>query len=610
MQKRRKLQRPKMPVAVTLQRRFFVRLDAPPPPADGTAEEEDGPKWGMITRAGTYAGYGGGERPFEFTAETFTQIVNNFRANPSYSKPDGESYGAEPVIAWDFHHASEAPANTGNIGQVGAPAQGWILDVEVRNDEQGIPTLWALTDWLEPARSYIKEGRYRWASVVVVFDAVDGVSGANVGAVLLSVALTNQPFVEGLEPLAADKNAAAGGGDAGKNVRRLQYFYFDAAQSPEQALCSLRQLFGLASTSGVRDVLGEVMKLQEWDATGEIPLGVEVDDLVAGMRRILNLRALALPAEVFAECSKLLGALLASEPDGDEPPASQPATPAPMPVATSRNQGETMSLLIKLGKKLGVQATDEAIEAAVLELVDGMAKIAVALGKPEKAALSVVLEAGADAASVRAKLGALLKALGIDNADESVDKVANLMQSAAKLEEVMPELKSLREAAAKDEETKGDEEVDQVMNAKGYPDELRDAVVLERKTDKTKWQAKHKEVLASKPAPAAAATPAGGSKAVLRASIATAPGGAERQITKNPDGSYRLSEAGRANAGEQNGRKPGATVINLTAYKGANRTQRMVEHVQATNKDLSYDQAFSKAHELLHSENVEVEDVG
>lgn len=168
-----------------------------PSVALATDPESDRPTWVQVARGGTFKGYAGGELEFTLDEQIFSQVIANFRAHPAFARRDG-------VIAWDFHHSSEMSPSSGSIPERGAPAQGWVLDLDVRRGSNG-PELWALTKWLEPARSYIREGRYRWASISLVFDAVDAVSGKSVGAVITSIALTNTPFIEGMSPLTAER---------------------------------------------------------------------------------------------------------------------------------------------------------------------------------------------------------------------------------------------------------------------------------------------------------------------------------------------------------------------------------------------------------------------
>ncbi len=54
-----------------------------------------------------------------------------------------------------------------------------------------------------PAQSQIKNRQLKWVSAAVWFNGKDPVSGQSIGPVLTSVAFTNQPFLKGLQPLAA-----------------------------------------------------------------------------------------------------------------------------------------------------------------------------------------------------------------------------------------------------------------------------------------------------------------------------------------------------------------------------------------------------------------------
>ncbi len=152
--------------------------------ADATSTD-DGPRWIQIAKVGAFRGHPAG--PFALTPETFDEIVRNFRATENR---------AIPV---DFEHASEADPTSGSVPAIGAPAQGWIRDL----DNRGAGGLWGLVEWLPQARQYIREGAYRYLSPAIRFGARDRVTGAQIGARLTSAALTNQPFLDGMAALAA-----------------------------------------------------------------------------------------------------------------------------------------------------------------------------------------------------------------------------------------------------------------------------------------------------------------------------------------------------------------------------------------------------------------------
>jgi phage I-like protein len=149
--------------------------------------------WIQVAKPGEFKGHPAG--PFKLNATTFADIVRNFRATQNRR------------IAIDFEHASEMPATAGSVPSIGAPAQGWILDLQQRADG-----LFGLVEWLPLAADYIKSGAYKFFSPAIRFDAVDRVTGKNIGARMTSGALTNKPFIDGLQALTAsdrDDNSPA-----------------------------------------------------------------------------------------------------------------------------------------------------------------------------------------------------------------------------------------------------------------------------------------------------------------------------------------------------------------------------------------------------------------
>ncbi len=139
--------------------------------------------WNQITKAGRYEGHRQGV--FSFDATTTAQLLANFAANGD---------GRVPV---DYEHTSEALPE--NAAQEGVPAVAWIVAVEDRDGD-----VWGCFEWVSPrAVEYVRAGQYRYVSPAVNFAARDKVTGQPCGARLTSVALTNHPFLDGMEPLTA-----------------------------------------------------------------------------------------------------------------------------------------------------------------------------------------------------------------------------------------------------------------------------------------------------------------------------------------------------------------------------------------------------------------------
>lgn len=146
-------------------------------------KETTGPVWCEVCRQGDYRGHSAG--PFVVDSRTLAEVVQNFKS-------------IDKRLAVDFEHASEMNPTEGSIPYDGAPAQGWIIDLEVRGT-----SLWALVDWLPKARELIRAKQYQFCSVAFRFGAKDPVSGRPIGCRMTSLALTNAPFVRDLAPVAA-----------------------------------------------------------------------------------------------------------------------------------------------------------------------------------------------------------------------------------------------------------------------------------------------------------------------------------------------------------------------------------------------------------------------
>ena len=121
---------------------------------------------------------------FEITRSTLTDIVKNFRKR-----------GADTVI--DYEHASEFPDAA--KGQP-IPAAGWFKSLDNGPDEKGI--LWGSAEFTPRARDLVRSREYKYLSPVIDYDARDKITGSKQGATLLSMAMTNRPFLEAMPAIA------------------------------------------------------------------------------------------------------------------------------------------------------------------------------------------------------------------------------------------------------------------------------------------------------------------------------------------------------------------------------------------------------------------------
>jgi len=527
----------------------YVRVELAAALSDDAAD--DSPKWVQVTREGYFPGYMGGLKPFSFTRKDLLAMVANVRSHPSFAL-DAAGGPSGHVIPWDFNHASEQDPTAGVLPVSGAPAQGWTLDLEVRNNAvDGHAELWALTQFLEPARTYVRMGQYKWASVAVALNAVDPQSGQNIGAMVTSIALTNTPFVEGMESLVATKqNPKSGAAPAVAQVQAYRRTFYESASSIEDAICCMRELFGLPETAGIDGVMQQLMIVAGWFKTGAAPLGTDPDYIVGSLRTILNLPTLTPDAQVLDEAGKSVQMLvqqeMASAGTAMPEPTTDSGTVPPVPVTASTKGKPTMSatLLLTLATMLGVRESEDAVTSATKDLVQLRAGLQETFGL-ERDTTPILLGGAKELATAKTKLLNLFTALGIDDPDQAVAKVAQVMEASAKLKEVMPELEGLRVEKVKQEEAQAEADVDQAIAASKLPASVRPSFLLHRKADPKGFLEQHKLTGAPVAAP------------ILSATQVT-------QLTSR----VKIDQNGIAQIVPETG------TVNLAGYAGANPTAR------------------------------------
>lgn len=151
----------------------------------GKPSDEPVPCWVHIAKLGDYEGHPAGG--FSFTREAFAQILKNFEAR-------------ETPLNVDYEHQTFNRALKGDI-----PSAGWIDELELREDGT---ELWALVQMLPDAAAKVRSRQLRSCSPVVIPEAQDRVTGEDIGFELRSLALTNDPFLDGLRPLTLTRGAS------------------------------------------------------------------------------------------------------------------------------------------------------------------------------------------------------------------------------------------------------------------------------------------------------------------------------------------------------------------------------------------------------------------
>jgi len=303
-------------------------------PLDADAADGDAPRWQQIAKCGEFRGHPAG--PFALNPAVFADICRNF------TEVDGGQ------VAFDFEHASEMEPTDGAIPTEGAPAQGWIRQL----DNRGQAGLWALVEWLEPARTYIKQGKYRHVSPAIRFGAKHPETGKPIGARLTSVALTNKPFLRGMVPVMATDSPAAGDGQ----TVTLSAYTSNEYLPKLRACLKMGELSTPAEMADCVDRLSDLFDAAGGNASATVQ-GVDLGSYLLPLRGLMNLPLHHTWEEVFKAVRALIEAAIAehevehhSAEEEDEPPSSR-AGAGEMTMADQNNQAEAARLLSDLTTK-------------------------------------------------------------------------------------------------------------------------------------------------------------------------------------------------------------------------------------------------------------------
>src|SRR6187455_542233 len=131
----------------------------------------------QILRTGTfnYVDFFGDTEEIEIDSSDFASMVENFKNK--VRKID---------IALDQAH------------DIDGPASGWIKNLYTTNSDT---ELWAEIEFTEPGKKRIANKEYRYLSAEFAFDYQDSETLKTFGPTILGVALTNRPFIKGMQPL-------------------------------------------------------------------------------------------------------------------------------------------------------------------------------------------------------------------------------------------------------------------------------------------------------------------------------------------------------------------------------------------------------------------------
>lgn len=130
-------------------------------------------------------------KTIDLTRAVFEEMIRNFDARDS------------KTLGIDYDHRSWNRQNPDSR------AAGWIMGLFIRDGELG-PELWAKVEWTNRAADDIRAGEWRFCSPSFDLLSKSSVTGEEIGAELLNVAVTNNPAQDGLQPIKLSLAEAGG----------------------------------------------------------------------------------------------------------------------------------------------------------------------------------------------------------------------------------------------------------------------------------------------------------------------------------------------------------------------------------------------------------------
>jgi Mu-like prophage I protein len=181
--------------------------------------DDDEPKWNVICQTVESKSHAAGD--FVITLPMLHQAVQNFKLR---------STGKIPIY---FEHYGSLPTEKIDP-EKGAPAQGHVIDMAVREDGR----LWGLCRFYEPAKGYVKAGKYPFFSPGLFTDSLDRSTGKRVGMKLTEVSLVGNPHLYDMPEVCASNDERETPSLTAKNVPATS----GATMTLEEALAEIKKL--------------------------------------------------------------------------------------------------------------------------------------------------------------------------------------------------------------------------------------------------------------------------------------------------------------------------------------------------------------------------------
>lgn len=189
---------------------------------------------------------------FDVNQEFCDMMIKNFRRTQALSKD------ADHTCPIDYNHASLS------YGAEDAKAAGWVTDVYQKEDG-----LYAKVNWTEKAAEYIRNGEYKYISPEFGLDSQDEYGEEAEGPSLFAAALTNRPFLKGMEPLSLSQKRK----EKIMKEKLVKLFALPETGGDEEVLaCAERQVALVTEISStleckVEEVVSKLKTLKELNLT-------------------------------------------------------------------------------------------------------------------------------------------------------------------------------------------------------------------------------------------------------------------------------------------------------------------------------------------------------
>jgi phage I-like protein len=148
------------------------------------ADGETKSRWIQVAKTGEFKNYfrKGKQATLVITKAMLKEMVANFSAG-RHPEPNTE-------IPVDYEHLSAAPS-----GPTDGKAAGWFKTLELRDDGESV---YGEVEWTEDASTAIEKKEFKYFSPEFALNYTTH-DGEQIGCTLLAGALTNRPFLQGME---------------------------------------------------------------------------------------------------------------------------------------------------------------------------------------------------------------------------------------------------------------------------------------------------------------------------------------------------------------------------------------------------------------------------